>query len=102
MMRNGVIQSILAGGLVALAACAPATDRVPFDIDGRILIVTGDTGAGGGMVSGVDGASLSQADGAAADRAFHEYCRTQGRNGTKGSYAMMGSAGVWQYNGCTR
>lgn len=85
--------------LLGLAACTTPTDRVPFDIDGRIFIVSG---TGGGVVTGPAGASLSQADGVLADQAFHEYCRTQGRTGSAGTYAMLGSVGVWQYGGCRR
>lgn len=102
MKRNLWHFPAFAGLLAVVAACAGSTDKVPFDIDGRTYIVSANSGFDGGVVTGAAGASLSQMDGASADRAFHEYCRTQGRNGTKGSYAMLGSVGVWQYNGCTR
>ena len=99
MTRNGGIHTVLAGCIMALTACAAPTDRVPFDIDGRIFVVSGE---GGGVVTGASGASLSPADGPSADLAFHEYCRTQGRSGSEGSFAMLGSVGVWQYGGCRR
>ncbi|MDB6181333.1 hypothetical protein [Paracoccus fistulariae] len=89
--------------LFGLAACiAGPSDRVPFTIEGRSFIVSRDAAAPGGLVSAPAGGALSQADGALADRAFHEYCRTQGRNGGPGSYVVIGGVGMWEYGGCRR
>ncbi|MBC9245401.1 hypothetical protein H4P12_01435 [Paracoccus sp. 11-3] len=99
LKATGGAKALAALCLLGLAACTTPTDRVPFNIDGRVYVVSGGNG---GLVTGPVGASLSQADGLSADRAFHEYCRTQGRNGSAGTYAMLGSVGVWQYAGCRR
>lgn len=104
MMTRSRLNILLATvALSGLAACASGGgDRVPLLVSDRIYVVTADDRHPVDViVTGPAGAGLTRADGRGADRAFAEFCRTQGHEGgTSGSFIASGPLGYWRYGAC--
>lgn len=105
MMARLTLGMLLVGTASGLSGCSMGGgDRIPFLVNDKIYIVTADDDRPGDIVvTGTAGSSLTPADGPAADRAFAEFCLTQGHEGgTPGNFVSAGTTGHWHYAECSR